>query len=68
MSRTTHGNLPKLGSFLPVESPLLTTVAYQHSVSGNLGTHFDRTRLDRYGATRELSGAAVRSDTSRLPY
>ena len=39
---TTHGNLPKVGLSYLWNPHLQTSVAYQHSVSGNLGTRFDR--------------------------
>jgi hypothetical protein len=46
---TSRGNLPKLGASILWGPRLQTAVAYQHSVSGNLGTHLVSLRFDAYG-------------------
>jgi len=45
---TSHGNLPKVGAAVLWSPWLQTTVAYQHSVSGNLGTNLGSLRIDIY--------------------
>jgi hypothetical protein len=46
---TSRGNLPKLGVTYLWGPRLQTAVAYQHSVSGNLGTNLGSIRIDAYG-------------------
>jgi hypothetical protein len=50
----THGNLPKFGVQYLWTPRLQSTVAYSHSVSGNLGTQLGLARLDYYGNTYNL--------------
>lgn len=45
---TTHGNLPKLGMTVVWGPRVQTAVAWQHSVSGNLGTNIGSLRIDGY--------------------
>jgi hypothetical protein len=45
---STHGNLPKVGIAYVWNAHLQTTVAYQYSVSGNLGTRLTSARIDGY--------------------
>jgi len=45
---TSRGNLPKLGVSVIWGPRLQTTFAYQHSVSGNLGTNLGSIRIDVY--------------------
>jgi hypothetical protein len=55
----THGNLPKLGASLLWNAHLLTTVAYAHTVTGNLGTDLLTVRIDSYwGSQNWLAGGA----------
>lgn len=57
---TSHGNLPKFGLSYLWSRHFQTAVAYQHSVSGNLGTRLWTGRVDEYGPTVNfLVGAAV---------
>jgi hypothetical protein len=53
---TSRGNLPKLGASILWGPRLQTAIAYQHSVSGNLGTHLVSLRFDAYG--KRLNGLA----------
>jgi hypothetical protein len=46
---TSRGNLPKLGVTYLWGPRLQTAVAFQHSVSGNLGTNLGSIRVDVYG-------------------
>jgi hypothetical protein len=56
----SHGNLPKAGLSYLWGPHLQTAVAYQHSVTGNLGTRLTTARIDEYGATVNfLAGVAV---------
>jgi hypothetical protein len=45
----SHGNLPKLGVTLLASPQWLTALAWQKSVSGNLGTDLGSLRVDHYG-------------------
>ncbi len=57
---TTHGNLPKfqLGYFW--NPRLQTTVGYQHSIGGNLGTRLTTARIDVYAHDVSfLAGGAI---------
>jgi hypothetical protein len=45
---TSHGNLPKLGASFLLNTHLLTSLSYAHSVGGNLGTHITTGRADYY--------------------
>jgi hypothetical protein len=55
----THGNLPKLGASLLWNLHLLTTVAYAHTVAGNLGTDLLSVRIDSYWTSLNwLAGGA----------
>jgi hypothetical protein len=51
---TSHGNLPKAGLTYLWGPHLLTSVSYQHSVSGNLGTRITSVRIDGYQGTLDL--------------
>ncbi len=51
---STHGNLPKLGLSYLWGPHLLTTAAYQYTVSGNLGTRVTSARLDVYEAKMDF--------------
>jgi hypothetical protein len=57
---TTHGNLPKVGLQYLWNLKLLTSVAYAHSVSSDLGTRLWSARADYYGKQFNfiLGGAA----------
>ena len=56
---TSRGNLPKLGATVIWGPRLQTAVAFQHSVSGNLGTNLGSIRIDGYGKPLNwLVGAA----------
>ena len=46
---TSRGNLPKIGLTYLWGPRLQTAVAFQHSVSGNLGTNLGSIRIDAYG-------------------
>ena len=57
---TTHGNLPQIQAAARWNPRWLTTVAYAHSVSGNLGTDLGSMRIDRYMPTINLfAGGAL---------
>jgi hypothetical protein len=56
---TTHGNLPKLGVSYLWNQRVQTSLAYQHSVSGNLGTRLTSGRLDVFGPVNFIGGFAV---------
>lgn len=56
---TSHGNLPKVGLSYLWGPHLLTTLAYQHSVSGNLGTRLTSARVDGYQGTLDLFGGVA---------
>lgn len=69
---TTHGNLPKLTASYAWTPMLQTSVAYAHSISGNLGTDLVSARLDHYatpwnwflgGATGKASPEVVNLKT-----
>jgi hypothetical protein len=45
---TSHGNLPKVGAAVLWGTWLQTSVAYQKSVTGNLGTSLGSARIDLY--------------------
>ncbi|HEY6484001.1 MAG TPA: hypothetical protein VIY54_10800 [Steroidobacteraceae bacterium] len=51
---TTHGNLPKVGLTYVWNPHLQTAVAYQYSVSGNLGTRLASARIDLLGSVVHL--------------
>jgi hypothetical protein len=51
---TSHGNLPKAGVAYLWGPHLLTTLSYQYSVSGNLGTRLTSARVDGYRGTLDL--------------
>jgi hypothetical protein len=56
---TSRGNLPKVGATVIWGPRLQTAVAFQHSVSGNLGTNLGSIRIDGYGKPLNwLIGAA----------
>lgn len=46
---TSHGSLPKLTLAQPFGRHMLTTLAYAHSVGGNLDTSYGLARLDVFG-------------------
>jgi hypothetical protein len=56
---TTHGNLPKAGLSYLWGPRLLTSVAYQYTVSGNLGTRMTTARIDNYGAAVNFLGGVA---------
>jgi hypothetical protein len=56
---TSHGNLPKAGLTYLWGPHLLTSVSYQHSVSGNLGTRITSARIDSYQGTLDLFGGVA---------
>lgn len=56
---TTHGNLPKVGLSYLWSPRVLTTLAYQYSFGGNLGTRLTSGRVDLYGPVNFLGGFAV---------
>lgn len=56
---TTHGNLPKVGFSYLWGPKLLTSVAYQYSVTGNLGTRLATARIDKYGAVVNFLGGVA---------
>jgi hypothetical protein len=56
---TTHGNMPKVGLAYLWNPHVQTTVAYQYSFGGNLGTELTSGRLDVYGPVNFLGGFAV---------
>lgn len=47
--QTSHGSLPKLTLVQPFGRHLLTTLAYAHSVGGNLDTSYGLARVDVFG-------------------
>ncbi len=47
---SSHGNLPKIGLSYLWGPHIMTTAAYQYTVSGNLGTRVTSARLDVYEA------------------
>jgi len=47
---TTHGNLPKLTASYFLTPALESSIAYAHSVGGNLGTKLLSVRIDRFAA------------------
>ncbi len=53
---STHGNLPKVGLSYLWSPHLMTSAAYQYSVSGNLGTRLPSVRIDGYSAIVNLFG------------
>lgn len=55
---TSHGNLPKLGLTYVWTPHVSTTVAYAHSVGGNLGTELTSARIDYYGRVNLILGGA----------
>jgi len=56
---TTHGNLPKAGLSYLWGPHVLTSLSYQDSVSGNLGTRITSLRIDSYWArVNVFAGAA----------
>ncbi|HVO48793.1 MAG TPA: hypothetical protein VMT29_20925 [Steroidobacteraceae bacterium] len=56
---TTHGNLPRLGVSYLWNPHIQTAVAYQYSVTGNLGTRLTSARIDVYGpAVNFIAGGA----------
>ncbi|HEY3850514.1 MAG TPA: hypothetical protein VGL87_06075 [Steroidobacteraceae bacterium] len=61
---TTHGNLPKAGLTYLWSPHVSTSVAYQYSVSGNLGTRLPSGRIDTYWATINLFGGGAWGPTS----
>jgi hypothetical protein len=57
---STHGNLPKLQLAYLWNPRIQTTVGYQHSVGGNLGTRLTTARVDVYASQVSfLAGAAI---------
>jgi hypothetical protein len=64
----THGNLPKVGLSYLWGPHLMTTAAYQYSVSGNLGTRLPSVRIDSYWATVNLFGGAAWGPTSPVVF
>ncbi|HXR94195.1 MAG TPA: hypothetical protein VN750_28330 [Steroidobacteraceae bacterium] len=56
---TTHGNMPKVGLAYLWNPHVQTSLAYQYSFGGNLGTHLTSGRLDLYGPVNFLGGFAV---------
>jgi hypothetical protein len=56
---TSRGNLPKVGATVIWSPRLQTSVAFQHSVGGNLGTNLGSIRFDGFGKPLNwLAGAA----------
>lgn len=55
---TSHGNLPKLGLTYVWSPSVATTVAYAHSIGGNLGTELTSARIDYYGPVNLILGGA----------
>jgi hypothetical protein len=53
---TVHGNLPKVGLSYQWNPHVLTSAAYQYSVSGNLGTRLTSVRIDTYWVNVNLIG------------
>lgn len=56
---TTHGNMPKVGLAYLWNPHVQTSLAYQYSFGGNLGTHLTSGRLDLFGPVNFLGGFAV---------
>ncbi|MDP9007334.1 MAG: hypothetical protein M3N91_01275 [Pseudomonadota bacterium] len=56
---TTHGNLPKIGLSYLWGPHFQTAVAYQYSVSGNLGTRLTSVRIDNFGAKVNFLGGVA---------
>jgi hypothetical protein len=57
---STHGNLPKLQLAYLWNRRIQTTVGYQHSFGGNLGTRLTTARVDVYTSQVSfLAGAAI---------
>ena len=56
---TTHGNLPKFELSYLWSARVQTTLSYQHSFGGNLGTQLTSGRIDLYGPVNFLGGFAV---------
>ena len=56
---TTHGNLPKVQLSYLWNLHVQTTLAYQNSFGGNLGTHLTSGRIDVFGPVNFLGGFAV---------
>jgi hypothetical protein len=65
---STHGNLPKLGLTYLWGPHFMTSVAYQHSVSGNLGTRLPSVRLDSFQAAFNLFGGISWGPTSPVVF
>ena len=65
---STHGNLPKVGLSYLWNPHLMTTAAYQYSVSGNLGTRLPSVRIDGYWATVNLLGGVSWGPTSPVVF
>jgi hypothetical protein len=65
---TTHGNLPKVSLAYLWGPHLMTTAAYQYSVSGNLGTRLPSVRIDSYWATINVFGGASWGPTSPVVF
>jgi hypothetical protein len=56
----THGNLPKVQLAYLWNPRFQTTVGYQHSIGGNLGTRLTTARIDVYTSSLNfLAGAAI---------
>jgi hypothetical protein len=64
----THGNLPKVGLSYLWGPHLMTTAAYQYSVSGNLGTRLPSARIDSYWATVNVFGGVSWGPTSPVVF
>ncbi len=56
---TTRGNLPKVQLSYLWNLHVQTTLAYQYSFGGNLGTHLTSGRIDVFGPVNFLGGFAV---------
>jgi hypothetical protein len=56
---TTHGNLPKVGLSYLWGPHVQTAVAYQYSVSGNLGTRLTSIRIDKFGTDVNFLGGVA---------
>jgi hypothetical protein len=65
---STHGNLPKVGLAYLWGPHLMTTAAYQYSVSGNLGTRLPSVRVDSYWATVNLLAGVSWGPTSPVVF
>jgi hypothetical protein len=67
---STHGNLPKFQLAYLWNPRVLTTLAYQHSVGGNLGTRLTTARIDLYAKNWNfiVGGAAGQASPSVLGY